>query len=360
MFKIREVFMSIKSIFKTVATAGAVVAGLMGTAQAVEDAPAPFNGTKKVHIALIRQIVEGEFMQMYLSGAQRQADLMGIKLTVFGKNMDNQAQANFVYQAMNMGVDAIIIDHGLTETLVKPAADAVAKGIPVVAFDVDLKNPEINQIAQDDLLLGRMSLEALVKDYNGKANVGYVYVAGILPLDKRDVSFTKIKAEFPGIKESARTGTFESPFSVKNAEQVKATLLANPEINAYFAPFDEFGKGVIMALEENNMTDKVKVYTADISTQDIQLMSKPGSPWAATAATNPAAIGAVSVRAAALKLAGAPLDHDIIIPPMLFTQEMIKKNGVKNMKDLRAKFPAFNSVDRATASWIPVDKKGLF
>jgi len=352
--------MSIKTVIKTLATAGAVVAGMMGTAHALEGAPAPFDGTKKVHIALIRQMVEGEFMQMYQSGAQRQADLMGIKLTVFGKNMDNQAQANFVYQAMNLGVDAIILDHGLTETLVKPAADAVAKGIPVVAFDVDLKNPAINQIAQDDHLLGQMALDALVKDFGGKADVGYVYVAGILPLDKRDVSFTKTKAAHPGIKEVARTGTLESPFSVKNAEQVKAILLANPGINAYFAPFDEFGKGVVMALEENNMTDKVKVYTADISTQDIQLMSKPGSPWAATAATNPAAIGAVSVRAAALKLAGVKLDHDITIPPMLITQAMIRENGVKNMKDLRAKFPAFNTVDRAMAPWIPVDTKGMF
>ncbi|MEP3245651.1 MAG: sugar ABC transporter substrate-binding protein [Sneathiella sp.] len=351
--------MKIKGLFKSLGLAGGLIAGLAGTVSAA-DAPKPFDGSKKVHIALIRQLVEGEFMQMYQAGADRQAELMGIKLTTFGKNTDNQAQANFVYQAINLGVDGIIIDHGLTETMKKPAADAVAKGIPVVAFDVDLQHPEINQIAQDDHKLGAMSLEAMVQDFGGKADVGYVYVAGILPLDKRHVSFENIKKANPGIKEVARTGTLESPFSVKNAEQVKAVLRANPNINAYFAPFDEFGKGVILALEENNMTDKVKVYTADISTQDIQLMIKPNSPWAATAATNPAAIGAVSVRAIAKKIAGEKLEHDITIPPMLFTQQMLKDAGVKNMKQLRAKFPKFNHVERATAPWIPVDKKGLF
>ncbi len=350
----------LKSIMRMALLGGGLLTASVGTAAAIEGAPAPFDGSKKIRVALIRQMVEGEFMQMYRAGAERQAKLLGIDLTVFGKNMDNQAEANFVYQAINLGVDGIIIDHGLTETMKKPAADAVAKGIPVVAFDVDLKNPDINQIAQDDHLLGRLSLEALVKDFNGKANVGYVYVAGILPLDKRDESFTQIKKEYPGIKEVARTGTLESPFSVKNAEQVKATLRAHPEINAYFAPYDEFGKGVIMALEENNMTDKVKVYTADISTQDIQLMIKDGSPWAATAATNPAAIGATSVRAIALRIAGQKLDHDITIPPMLFTQKMLRDAGVRNMKQLRQKFPAFNHVDRAMAPWIPVDKKGLF
>lgn len=347
-------------IFKALLIVALLSASVVSQAAALDGAPAPFDGSKKVKVALIRQMVEGEFMQMYQAGAQRQADLLGIDLVVFGKNMDNQAQANFVNQAISMGVDGIIIDHGLTETMVQPAADALKAGIPVVAFDVDLKNPAIPQIAQDDHLLGRMSLDALIKDFDGKAEVGYVYVAGILPLDKRDVSFTQVKKEFPGIKEAARTGTLESPFSVKNADQVKAILRAKPEINAYFAPYDEFGKGVIMALEETNNADKIKVYTADISTQDIQLMIKDGSPWAATAATNPAAIGAVSVRAIALLIAGEKLDKEITIPPMLFTQAALKEKSVGNMKQLRKAFPEFNHVDRAMAPWIPVDKAGLF
>ena len=326
----------------------------------LKGAPAPFDGKKQLHFALIRQMVEGEFMQMWQAGAQRQAALLGVKLTVFGKNMDNEAQSNFVYQAINMKVDGIILDHGLSETLSKPAADAVAAGIPVVAFDVDLKHPEINQIAQDDHKLGLMSLQALLKDFDAKASVGYVYVAGILPLDKRDVSFTKVKAENAGVKEVARTGTLESPFSAKNAEQVKAAMKAHPEINAWFAPYDEFGKGVILALDELGLTGKVKVYTADISTQDIELMTKEGSPWAATAATNPSAIGAISVRTLALKLAKQPLDHDILIPPTLFTQKALEDSGVRNMKELRQKFPEFNKVNVSMAPWIPVDTSGMF
>ncbi len=329
-------------------------------AKGLKGAPPPFDGSKKVHVALIRQMTEGEFMQTYRAGAQIQADLMGIKLTVFGKSMDNQAEANFVYQAINMGVDGIIIDHGLSETMMKPAADAVKAGIPVVAFDVDLKNPAIPQIAQDDELLGMLALKQLVKDFNGKANVGYVSIAGILPLDKRDRSWQKIKKEYPEIKEIVKTGTLESPIAAKNADQVKAVLRAHPEINAFFAPYDELGKGVVLALRELRMQDKAKVYTADISTQDIREMIKPDSPWAATAATNPAAIGAVSVRAIALKIAGIDVPKDILIPPMLFTAKDLRKMNIKNMKQLRKKFPEFNSVDLLTYPWIPIDKKGLF
>jgi len=329
-------------------------------AKGLKGAPPPFDGSKKVHVALIRQMTEGEFMQTYRAGAQIQADLLGIKLTVFGKSMDNQAEANFIYQAINMKVDGIIIDHGLSETMMKPAADAIKAGIPVVAFDVDLKNPKIPQIAQDDELLGMLALKQLVKDFHGKANVGYVSIAGILPLDKRDRSWQKIKKEYPGIKEIVKTGTLESPIAAKNADQVKAVLLAHPEINAFFAPYDELGKGVVQALREARKNDKVKVYTADISTQDIREMIKPDSPWAATAATNPASIGAVSVRAIALKIAGIKVPKNILIPPMLFTATELRKMHIKNMKQLRKKFPKFNSVDLLNYPWIPVDKKGLF
>ncbi len=175
-------------------------------------------------------------------------------------------------------------------------------------------------------------------------------------MDKRDQSFTEFKKEFPNMKEIVRTGTVESPFSVKNAEQVKAVLKANPQINAYFAPYDEFAKGVVLALEEEGLTDKIKVYSADISTQDIELMIKDGSPWAATAATSPRLIGALSVRALALKIVGEEIPHDILITPILFTQDMLRKAGVKNMEELEIKFPEFNKTTNMTASWIPMIK----
>ncbi len=47
-------------------------------------------------------------------------------------------------------------------------------------------------MAQDDVLLGQMALDALIADFNGQANVGYIYIPGVLPLDKRDTSFTKV------------------------------------------------------------------------------------------------------------------------------------------------------------------------
>ena len=322
----------------------------------LDGAPAPFDGSKKVHFALIRQALEGEFLQMWQTGSQRQADLMGIQLTVLGKNMDNQAQADFIYQAINMKVDGIILDNGFAETLTEPINEAVKLGIPVVSIEVNIPNPAINRITLDNYSLAKNSLDALNKDFNGQANIGYVYLSGQPSLDARDEAFVDFKKEFPNMKEIARSGTLESPFSVKNAEQVKAVLKANPQINAYFAPFDEFAKGVVLALEEYRLTDKVKVYSIDISTQDIELMIKDGSPWVATATANPTQAGALCVRALALKVAGEKIPQNILIESHLFTQDMLREAGVKNMEELEIKFPDFNKTTNMTASWIPMIK----
>lgn len=326
-----------------------------GPVTILEGAPAPFDGStgRQLHIAHLSYLVEGEFMQMYRAGVERQAAALGMKVTVFGRQNDAQAQANFVNQAISLGVDGIIIQHGLTETMKGPAQMALDAGIPVVAFDVDLENPRIPQIAQNDPKHGRNAIDQIVKDFNGQVDMAYVRVAGILPLDKRDGPIREVVAASPRVRIVAETGTLDSPISVRNADQAKAVLRANPNIRAYLAPYDEFAKGIVMALEELNMTDKVKVYSIDISTQDIEMMLKPGSPWVMTSAVNPAEMGAASVRALAQLMAGEKVPHDILVEPMIFTAEMLRKAGVINLEGLIEAYPEFATSNAARSPWMP-------
>ncbi|MFH2113757.1 MAG: substrate-binding domain-containing protein [Spirochaetota bacterium] len=318
-------------------------------------APAPFDGSrqKQLLIAHISYLQEGEFMQMYRAGVETQAAKLGMKVVLLGRHTDAQSEADAVDQAINMKVDGIVIQHGLTETMMAPAQRALDAGIPVVAFDVDLKNAKIPQIAQNDPQHGTNAINAIIKDFGGKVDMGYVRVAGILPLDKRDGTIQAALASNPGVHVLAQTGTLESPISVKNADQAKAALRAQASIGAYLAPYDEFAKGIVMALDELGQTKKVKVYSIDISTQDIELMSKPGSPWVMTSAVNPSEMGASSVRALAQLMAGESVPHDILVQPMVFTSGMLVKAGVKNMQDLMTAFPEFATSDAARSSWMP-------
>jgi len=102
------------------------------------------------------------------------------------------------------------------------------------------------------------------------------------------------------------------------------------------------------------MSDQVSIYAADISTADIALMREPGSSWKATAATNPAVVGEVSVRALAMMLAGEDPGHSVIVPPTVITQAMLNELDISNMEELGEKLPAFAHADVAVPDWMPL------
>ncbi len=93
-----------------------------------------------------------------------------------------------------------------------------------------------------------------------------------------------MKAANPGIVEKARFGNVSDTTATSTADQAKAVLQANPDITVVFAPYDEFARGVKLAAADLGISSKLKIYSADISTADIQEITEEGSPWVATAA----------------------------------------------------------------------------
>lgn len=316
--------------------------------------PAPFDNPDDVKIALVRYLSTGDFFQAYLSGVERQAAALGVDLRILDSRQDAALQADMVDQAIALGVDGIIVQHGLTESMQEAVQRAVEAGIKVVAFDVNVENSAVPQVEQSDRDLARLALEQAIVDNGESFTAGYVYVPGIAPLDRRDETWVEFKAKYPGIKEKAQFGTLDNPIANANANQARSVLTANPDITVMFAPYDEFAKGVKIAVDEAGMNQDVKIYSADVSTADIAAMREPDSAWVATAATNPAVVGEVSVRALAMLLAGEEPGASVIVPPTLITREMLLDNEIKSMQDLAAKLPAFAHADVATPDWMPL------
>ncbi|PSH65511.1 substrate-binding domain-containing protein [Phyllobacterium sophorae] len=334
--------------------AGAMFLGLLGSAGAagIEGAPSPFD-KGGVKIALISYISAGDFFQSYQAGAKAQANQLGIDLRIFPGKQNAAEQREQIQQAINLGVKGIVIDHGLPESIGDVVQQAVDAGIKVVAFDVNLNNPAVPQVEQSDHELARLALEQAVKDNGGSFKAGYVYVAGFAPLDRRNETWEKFKSENPAVVEKARFGVVSDTTATSTSDQAKAAFTANRDIKVVFAPYDEFARGVKLAARDLGIADKVKIYSADVSTADIQEITEDGSPWVATAATNPAVVGAVSIRAVALKVAGADVPLQIVVKPVLLTQTALREAGVKTIEDLAAKLPSFSTSDAVTADWIP-------
>jgi simple sugar transport system substrate-binding protein len=339
-----------------VTTAALVLATTAVSSSQAATKPAPFSaGTVK--IALVQNSGAGDYFQQWTNGAKKQATAIGIDMQIYDAQADNAKQATDMETAIGSGVKAIIVDHGNADTMCPGINKAIDAGIPVVVYDVDIRAcaPRAVFTSQSDEALAAAVLAQAVKDLGKTKTVGYVNVLGIAPLDRRHIVWEKTKKAQKWTQKFF-VGKFTNSVATDNAQLVDAALKANPKISAIFAPYDELAKGAISAVYQNKLQSKIKIYGIDISNADIELMTKVGSPWTATAGTDPNAIGAGVVRVMALKIAGEQKTNEVSFPGVLITAKFLKANKIKNMDDLRAKLPALSMSKAASAAWIPAVK----
>lgn len=319
------------------------------------EAPAPFDDDG-VEIAIVQNSGQGDYFQQYLNGTRQQVEALGGELAVYDAQGDNATQTSQLEQAISSSPDGIIVRHGVPDALCSGVNSAIEAGIPVIIYDVEIQEcaPDAIQTQQSDAEMAALVLDKMVEDVGSDQNVGYVNVAGIAPLDRRDTVWQDYKSE-NGWEELFQTGTYTNSTATDTAPMVSNALRANPDVAAIYAPYDELTKGTLSALEQTQETDDdVLVYGADISTADIELMTAQDSAWVATGATDPNAIGAAVVRTLALHMA-EELDETLVeFPPILITQDFLLENDVSNMEDLREAEPALNIADVSSADWIPV------
>ena len=320
--------------------------------ETTSDAPAPFD-QEGVQIAIVQQSGQGDYFQQYLNGTKQQAAALGVDLTVYDAQGDNATQATQLDQAIASGVDGIVVRHGFPDTLCPGVNEAIEQGIKVVIYDVEIQQcaPDAIQTQQSDAVMASLVLEKMLEDVGEGADVGYVNVLGIAPLDRRHVVWGEFVAD-NGWNALFQTGSFTNSTATDSAPMVASAVQANPSVVAIYAPYDEFTKGTLSALEQIGRTD-VLVYGADISAADIELMAAEGSQWVATGATDPNAIGAAVLRTLFLHMAGELETTTVDFPPILVTQDFLRENDIKNMDDLRAAEPSLNISDVSSAEWIP-------
>jgi simple sugar transport system substrate-binding protein len=333
--------------------ATATTATTAATGDATADMPAPFDAGP-VQIAIVQNSGAGDYFQQWTNGATQQMDAIGFEYQIYDAQADNAKQATDMETAIGSGVAGIIVDHGQTDTMCPLINDALDAGIKVVIYDIAIAEcaPDAIQTQQSDASLADLVLGQMLEDQGSDINVGYVNVLGIAPLDRRHVVWEEYKTA-NNWNEVFFVGEFTNAVATDNAQLVDAALKANSEVQAIFAPYDELTKGTVSAIRENNLEADISAYGIDISNADIEVMTQDGSPWKATATTDPNAIGAAVVRTMALELAGQHQPRSVDFPGVLVTQQFLLDNNITNMDDLRATLPALNLTDVNSADWIP-------
>jgi len=312
--------------------------------------PAPF-ASGAVKVALVRQSGAGDYFEQWGNGAKAQAKALGIDLTVYDAQADNAKQATDLSSAINSGAKAIIVDHGFPATIQPEIDEAVKKGIKVVVYDVETATKGVVTTRQNDASMAQAVLDVMAQKLGKNAKVGYVNVAGYAALDKRD-SVWKTEVTSQGWKQAFKVGKVTDSTATDNVPLVSAALTQNSDVTGVFAPYDELAKGTVLAVQNKKLQDKIKVFGADVSNADIQQMTAAGSPWVATAGTDPSAVGAAVVRTTALELAGRLGKTTVEFPAVAITQDFLREKKIANMDQLRAALPALNLSQVSTADWI--------
>jgi simple sugar transport system substrate-binding protein len=319
---------------------------------AATEKPAPFDAGA-VKIALVQYSHAGDYFEQWTEGARKQADAAGMTLQHYDAEADDAKQAADMKAAIASGVAGIIVDHGTSPTMCPLINQATDAGIAVVVYDVKVLDcaPKAVETRQDDADLAGKVLEQMARDIGDGVPVGYVNPMVIAPLERRDVVWKKFVADHTWDQKFA-VGKFSHEVAKDNAELAAAALKKHPGVKGVFAPYDEVTKGTVEGIERHGLSAKVAAYGIDISDADIAVMTKKGSPWKATATTDPSAVGAAVARTLALQLAGRLGKREVVFPGVLVTQAFLVEQGITNMADLRAKLPDLNLTGIVSAPWM--------
>ncbi|ATZ13148.1 sugar ABC transporter substrate-binding protein [Erwinia amylovora] len=313
------------------------------------------NHSGPVRIAVIRNLGSDDNTTQFVAGAVQEGRKLGFKVSTFLSNGDDARFQDFVNQAISQKYDGIILSHGkdpYSTALVKRISDT---GIKVSVFDTPVNQPiaGVTVTAQDDASLAQLSLNQLVKDSNGKANIVKLWVAGFPAMERRQVVYEQMLKANPGIHQLESIGAVSSDVQGDTANKIGAILAKYPKgsINAIWGSWDAFAQGAYKALQENGRTE-IKLYSIDVSNQDLQLMHERNSPWKQTAAVDSKLIGATNMRLVANKIGGEATPASFQFKAAAISQvDLAAQSGAVSVATLSKIIPGWGASDDFVAPW---------
>jgi len=173
---------------------------------------------------------------------------------------DAVVQKDSVDNAINRGVDGIIIGAIDSRAFGESLDRAAEKGIPVVAVDTAIDHPHISALAQTDNLASARVLGQYIVDTTETGTV--VILGGTLGHQTGDARRDGVKQvlEANGYKVVFRACNWDAPTALETATN---ELAANPDTVAVFGCWDPGALAGLAAVKQRGLMDKVKVYGFD-------------------------------------------------------------------------------------------------
>ena len=260
-----------------------ILASLVGCGKRAAETRRPTGPPKTIRIAMIAKSSTNPVFLSSRTGAEAAAkDLSkryGITITIDWRTPpteDGQVQAQRITQAVNEGVDAILISCSDAGKVTGAINDAVGRGVPVMTFDSDAPNSKrFASYGVDDIKTGELVMSELAKQLNGKGSIAILAGNQNAPnLRKRVEGVKKGAAKYPQIKILGTFYHIETPQDA--AAEVVRVMNAYPEINgwAMVGGWPLFTKTLLTDLNPA----KVKVVSVDALPAELPYVEKGIAP----------------------------------------------------------------------------------
>ena len=262
-------------------------------------------------VALIVKSREDYYWDTVKMGADIAAKEFGVEINYMAPidESDIDAQIKMVSEAVNKGVDAIILAPSDSKALVDIANKARNHKIPVIIIDSNLETDSINSfIATDNFDAGKKAGEELINLVGEKANVALMgYVKGNHTGDQRENGFLDTLSKYPNIKVVAKKYCSED--SSLATTLTKNVLSEYPNLDAIVALNSVSTTGAADAIYEMNLMNSIKIVGFDSTPKEIQYIEK--NVIQATIIQNPFNMGYLSVKNASSSINSEKIEEYI-------------------------------------------------
>jgi ribose transport system substrate-binding protein len=292
-----------------VAAAAAAVAGTLASAALAQN------------VTVITPYLAQPGSQFMVEGFQAAAEAKGWTVNVIDTQNDVAAVIARLEDAVNQGVDAIVINVDPTQVTagLQAAKDA---GIPVVGMDSGADPLLQTNVTSNGYAMAAETATYVVDRIGGAGNVVMFVFDAYPPVQKRGIVADAIFANSPDLRVLDRVTPDVADGGIADSRaKMEAILAANPEagsIKAVWAAWDQPALGALQAIEAAGRGGEGIVITGIDANPQAREAVAAGGNFEATIAQDFSGIGSAAADAVERLLAGETLKQAVTYVPTTF------------------------------------------
>jgi simple sugar transport system substrate-binding protein len=211
------------------------------------------------------------FWGVVMRGAEDAGKEFGVDVTYLGpEKFSVQKLVDMVETAVADQPDGLVVTITDAKALDQPVKEAIAKGIPVIAINVPDSRPfeeaipYLAYVGADDYKVGIEAAKRMLMEFGAtppKRGVILIHEVGHAGLEARAKGISEVFSE-KGIPIERLAG---SPNASENYQALEAYLTRNPDTDAVFTLGPLGAHPTLKVLEDQGLTDKIKVGGVDLS-----------------------------------------------------------------------------------------------